>query len=146
MKTCPLYFLALIFLSFFTVHAAAEAAQAPLVAQVSRARFEVSRSAVEREFKDPIAQLSTFRAMPSFASGFFSGITVSKFSEDCLLPQFGLREGDTVEMVNGQPIRGPSDILEVGERLAKEARPGSKIRVHLRRGDQDLVQSYLVVK
>ncbi len=117
----------------------------PMVEQVSRTRFEVSQAALERRVKNPYAQLSTFRALPSFGTGFFSGIEVSGFSKNCLLPDFGLQDGDVIEMVNGQPIRGPGDIREVGEKLAK-ARPGAKVRVHLRRGHEDVIHTYLLVE
>lgn len=117
---------------------------APLVTQVSRTRFELSRSAIERRLGDPMAQLSTFRALPSFGSGLFSGIVVSDFRKGCLLPELGLQSGDVVEMVNGQPLRGPSDIMEVGEKLAN-ARSGAKVRVNLRRGDKDIIHTYLLV-
>lgn len=119
-------------------------AKAPLVQQVSRTRFEVSKSAAEKDLRNPVAQLSTFIALPAFGGGWISGIRVSDFSRDCLLPTFGLKEGDVVEMVNGQPIKGPSDIHEIGQRLAK-ARVGSKVRVNLARQDQDLIHTYLIV-
>jgi len=117
----------------------------PMVNQVSRTRFEVSRTALEKNVKDPVAQLSTFRALPSFATGFFSGLKLSSFSNDCLLPRFGIKDGDVVEMVNGQPVRGPADVMEIGQKLAN-ARPGAKIRVNLRRGDRDLIHTYLLVE
>jgi S1-C subfamily serine protease len=115
---------------------------APLVSQVSRTRFEVSRKAAEKEIKDPRAQLGTFRALPS---GFFNGIKVSHFQKGCLLPRFGIQSGDVVEMVNGQPIRTPLDIMEIGQSLAK-AKPGAKVRIALKRGEQDLTHTYLLVE
>lgn len=127
----------------FPAHPNAEAKKsAPMVSQVSRTRFEVSRNGVEREIKDPQAQLGTFRALPS---GFFNGIKVSHFKKNCLLPRFGIQSGDVVEMVNGQPIRTPLDVMEIGQSLAK-ARPGAKVRVALRRGEQDLTHTYLLVE
>jgi S1-C subfamily serine protease len=50
-----------------------------------------------------------------------------------------------VEMVNGQPISGPSDIMEIGKKLSK-TRPGHKVRVNIRRGSEDLILTYLLVK
>jgi len=118
---------------------------APLVNQISAYRFEVSQAAVDRDLKNPHAQLSTFVALPDFGAGFFSGVKVTRFSKTCLLPKFGLKSGDVVEMVNGQPLSGPSDIMEVGEKLAK-AKPGHKVRVNVRRGDEDLILTYLLVE
>lgn len=118
------------------------APSAPMVNQVSRTRFEVSRKAVEKDIQDPEAQLGTFRAMPS---GFFNGIKVSHFKKNCLLPRFGIQSGDVVEMVNGQPIRTPLDVMEIGQTLAK-AKAGTKVRVALKRGDQDLTHTYLLVE
>jgi S1-C subfamily serine protease len=127
----------------FPFQPAAEAKKSsPMVNQVSRTRFEVSRNAVEREIKDPEAQLGTFRALPS---GFFNGIKVSHFKKNCLLPRFGIQSGDVVEMVNGQPIRTPLDVMEIGQSLAK-AKAGTKVRVALKRGEQDLTHTYLLVE
>lgn len=120
------------------------APESKLVNQVSKFRFEVSQAAVERDLKNPADQLSTFVALPDFGSGFFSGIRLSSFSKNCLLPKFGIRSGDVVETVNGHDVRGPSDIMEIGKKLSK-AKPGSKVRVNLRRGSQDLIYTYLVV-
>ena len=124
---------------------ASVAKSSPMVTQVSRTRFEVSKRALERELRDPVAQLSTFVAAPSFGNGFFSGIRVSGFGKNCLLPRFGLLDGDVVEMVNGQPIQGPGDIMEVGQRLAK-ARAGTKVRVNISRGGEDVIHTYLVTE
>lgn len=134
-------FLTLALLFPFQPHAEAKK-PTPLVSQISRTRFEVSRNAVEREVKDPEAQLGTFRAMPA---GLFEGIKVSHFKKNCLLPRFGIQSGDVVEMVNGQPIRTPLDVLEIGQSLAK-ARTGTKVRIALKRGDQDLTHTYLLVE
>lgn len=117
----------------------------PLVNKLSSYRFEVSRAAVERDVIDPLRQLELCRAFPSFASGWPSGIRVSGFREGCLLPRFGLREGDVVELVNGQTLSTPGDVIEVGQRLAK-AQPGAKVRLSVRRGDEDVVLTYLLVK
>lgn len=139
--TDPMHYFLLLLLS---VPALAQKSS-PLVNQVSRSRFEVSRKAIEKNLNDPVAQLSTFRFRPASGSGFLSGIKVSQFGKGCLLPQFGIKDGDILEMVNGQPLTGPGDIMEVGEKLAK-ARPGAKIRVNLRRMDEDVIQTYLLVE
>lgn len=114
----------------------------PMVSQVSRLRFEVSLKAMEKQIQDPMSQLATFTALPTMD---LSGIKVSGFLKGCLLPKFGLRSGDVVEMVNGQPLATPADVMEIGERLAK-AKPGHKVRVNIRRGSEDIVQNYLLVE
>ncbi len=114
----------------------------PMVSQVSRTRFEVSRKALERDVKDPMKELGTFSVVPTLS---LSGITINGFTPQCRLPLFGFRSGDVVEMVNGQPIRTPLDLIEIGENLAK-IRTGAKVRVNLRRGEQDLVHTYLLVE
>ena len=116
----------------------------PLVNKVSRLKFEVSKSRMEKDVRDPQAQLNTFRALPSLGLGYMSGISVSHFSKECLLPQFGIQDGDVIETVNGQQLGGPGDIMEVGQKLAK-ARVGAKVRVNIKRGDEDVVQTYLLV-
>ena len=135
--------LLLILIALLPAHSLAKKAPPsnPLVKKVSAARFEVSHSKAERI--DGQAQLGTFTAFPAF--GFdASGIKVTRFSSKCLLPRFGLKEGDVVELVNGNPLTTPADIMEVGNKLAK-AKPGHKVRVHLRRGSEELTLTYLLV-
>jgi S1-C subfamily serine protease len=116
----------------------------PMVNKVSRLKFEVSKSRMERDLKDPQSQLATFSVMPSLGMGYMSGLSVSHFSKSCLLPAFGIQDGDVIETVNGQQLGGLGDITEVGQKLAK-AHVGSKIRVNIKRGDEDIVQNYLIV-
>lgn len=125
--------------------ASVKAPSAPLVTKVSRLKFEVSKSRMEKDIKDPQAQLSTFRVMPSIGIGYMAGLRVSNFSKSCLLPSFGIQEGDVIESVNGQELGGMGDIMEVGQKLAK-AKVGSKVRVNIKRGDEDVVQNYLIVE
>jgi type II secretory pathway component PulC len=117
---------------------------ASLVTQVSRLKYEVSRSAVEKELGDGMGQLASFTALPAFDEGPFSGIRVSSFSKKCLLPRFGVQEGDVVASIQGTQLRGPGDIMEVAKRLEK-IRPGNHVRVEIRRDGESLTQNYLVV-
>ncbi|MGZ3694294.1 MAG: hypothetical protein ACXWQO_08925 [Bdellovibrionota bacterium] len=141
MKITLFLLLALLPLSSFS---ATTKALPPMVNKVSRFKFEVSKSRMEKDVRDPEAQLSTFSALPSFGMGYMSGISVSHFSKKCLLPSFGIQEGDVIETVNGQQLGGPGDIMEVGQKLAK-AKVGSKVRVNIKRGDEDVIQNYLLV-
>lgn len=118
--------------------------KAALVTQVSRLKFEVSRSAVEKELGNGAGQLATFTALPAFDDGPFSGIRVSNFSAKCLLPRFGVKEGDVVASVQGTQLRGPGDIMEVAKRLEK-IRTGNHVRVEIRRDGEPVTQNYLVV-
>ena len=139
-----IFFFSFLSLALLPALAHAKATATAMVTQTSRLKFEISRKAIEKDLRDPLKQLSTFSATPAFDAGFFSGITVSGFSKNCLLPKFGLQDGDVVEMINGTPLRFPSDIMEVGEKLSK-AKTGSVIRVSLRREEKNITQSYLVI-
>lgn len=124
--------------------AAPKRASLPMVTQTSQQKFEVSRKAVESEIKDPNKQLSTFSASPSFSDGAFSGIEIDEIKNESLLPKFGIQEGDVVEMINGTPLRFPTDIIEVGEKLSR-LKKGSVVRVNLRRDSKSLTHSYLII-
>jgi len=137
--------LALSNLALGSAFAAPPKLSAPLVAQVSRLKFEVSRTAAEKELGDGVGQLATFTALPAFDDGPFSGIRVSSFSKKCLLPRFGVQEGDVVAAIQGTNLRGPGDIMEVAKRLEK-IRPGNHVRVEIRRNGETLTQNYLVVE
>jgi type II secretory pathway component PulC len=125
-------------------HGAPAKATAPLVTQVSRLKYEVSRSAAEKVLGDGMGQLASFTALPAFDDGPFSGIRVSGFSKKCLLPRFGVQEGDVVAAIQGTRLRGPGDIMEVAKRLEK-IRPGNHVRVEIRRDGEPVTQNYLVV-
>jgi type II secretory pathway component PulC len=136
--------LALVSLSF-SAHAAPSAPKAPLVTQVSRLKYEVSRSAVEKEIGNGVKQLASFTGLPAFDDGPFSGIRVSSFSKNCLLPRFGVQEGDVVAAIQGTQLRGPGDIMEVAKRL-ENIRTGGHVRVEIRRNGETRTQNYLVVE
>lgn len=118
--------------------------EAPLVKQVSRLKFEVSRKALEEELGDGTAQLGSFTALPAFDEGPFSGLRVSGFTKRCLLPRFGVQEGDVVAAVQGIRLRTPADVMEVAKRL-ENLRTGAHVRVEVRRDGDTVTQNYLVV-
>jgi S1-C subfamily serine protease len=132
-------------LLFTAAPAWAKKSENPLVKQVSRLRFEVSRSAAEKELGDGVGQLRTFSAIPSFADGPFSGVRVSSFSAKCLLPRFGVKEGDVISAIQGIPLHMPGDIYDIADRLEK-SKPGSVVRVDIKRDGSDITQNYLVVE
>lgn len=135
--------LVLLLASFSAVAAPKPAREeAPLVKQVSRLKFEVSRQAVD-ELDGP-GQLATFTALPAFDEGPFSGLRVSGFSKRCLLPSFGVQEGDVVAAVQGIRLRSPTDVMDVAKRLEK-LRSGNHVRVEIRRDGETLTQNYLLV-
>lgn len=116
----------------------------PMVTKVSKLKFEVSKSRLEKDLRNPESQLATFTVAPSIGMGYMAGLSVSGFKKNCLLPSFGIQEGDVIETVNGQELGGLNDIMEVGKKLSK-ADVGHKVRLNIKRGDEDVVQTYLIV-
>lgn len=112
--------------------------------QSSAQKFEVSRAAIRHEYKDPLKLLDTFSAVPSFADGFLSGIEVSEFRKDCPLPKFGVKSGDVIQMVNGQSIQTPKDIMDIGKKITN-LNSGSAVRVLIRREGKTLTNSYKIL-
>ncbi|MCO5142933.1 MAG: hypothetical protein M9962_07580 [Oligoflexia bacterium] len=117
----------------------------PLVVQESRQKFKVSLKVFEEQFQNPTKELKTFSFSPSMENGPFSGIKVNRFSTKCRLPLFGIQEEDTIESINGTPLRLPTDIYEIGRQLQK-AKAGHKIRVSIYRNSKTITNTYLLTK
>lgn len=115
------------------------------VQKLSQQKFKVSIQSFEKEFKKPLEELKTFSVSPSFENGLFSGLKVDGFSPKCKLSNFGIQENDTIESINGTPLRFPSDIIEIGKKLQK-VRPGHKVRVSICRKNKTLTNTYLLIK
>ena len=70
---------------------------------------------------NPYDELSKVRLIPQ-TSGDVQGMQVAAIQPDSLLGQLGVQEGDTIQSLNGVPIRNLSDVSNAVNSLLGGAR------------------------
>jgi general secretion pathway protein C len=108
-------------------------------APVDRGRtITVSRSELESSLENINELLSQVRVRPHYKDGDPDGLRVDRIKPGSIFSKLGLRNGDVVQGINGEPIEGPDDILEMYENL----RSGSYMSVQLTRRNRPETLNY----
>lgn len=106
-------------------HAPAAPAKKPLVTTEKSGieRVDDGHVRIDRAVRDKLMETGgadlakTFRVAPDVADGKMVGMRVLGVQEGSLLAKLGLRAGDSLRAVNGLPIGGPEQLLELYARL-----------------------------
>lgn len=106
------------------------------VRPTSATTYAVSRSEFANLLSDP-RQLATLAQLASFPGG---GIIVNDATVGGLISKLGLRQGDIIQKINGQPVAGKDDLL----RLAQQSPSSNDISVEGTRNGQPLRLTYNV--
>ena len=81
----------------------------------------LSRELLDKLLMNPYDELSKVRLIPQ-TSGDVQGMQVAAIQPDSLLGQLGVQEGDTIQSLNGVPIRNLSDVSNAVNSLLGGAR------------------------
>ena len=98
----------------------------------------VDRSDLQSSLENINELLSQVRVRPHFKDGESDGLRVDRIKPGSLFSKLGLRNGDIVQGINGQPIEGPDDILGMYEDL----KSGSQMSVQLTRRNRPQILNY----
>jgi len=97
------------------------ARRAPMTAGRLPARrastITVRRSDIQKSIEDINQLLSEARIQPHFRDGNADGLAISRIRRGSIFSKLGLRNGDVVQEVNGNPLNSPEDILSLYEKL-----------------------------
>lgn len=77
----------------------------------------VRRSDIQKSIEDINQLLSEARIQPHFKDGNADGLAISRIRRGSIFSKLGLRNGDVVQRVNGNPLNSPEDILSLYEKL-----------------------------
>jgi len=89
----------------------------------------VKPSDLQGSLKDLNKLLSQARIRPLFKDGQADGLIITKIKANSFFSKLGLRNGDTVQGIDGNPINSPDDILGLYGKL----KSGSQVSLQIRR-------------
>lgn len=97
-------------------------------------RIPVKKTDIDKAFKNMNRMLTQVRIRPYFSAGKPDGFMVSRIKHGSIFQKMGLKNGDVIQAVNGQPMGSADEMLN----LYKELKSGSEITVGIkRRGRQE---------
>jgi general secretion pathway protein C len=77
----------------------------------------VSRKDIQSSLEDINKLMSQVRIRPHFKEGQSDGLSVSRIKGGSIFSKLGLRNGDIVQKINGEPINSPDEVLGLYEKL-----------------------------
>lgn len=101
-------------------------------------KFAANRDAIVSTMKDPSALMTHFRAQPHLNDGAVDGFSISEVDHSPLFEKLGLKNGDTVTNIDGQPVTGTMQVMSIMAAVQNKpsvdvtvTRGGSPIKLHL---------------
>jgi general secretion pathway protein C len=98
----------------------------------------VSRKDIQNSLKDINNLMSQVRIRPHFKDGQSDGLSVSRIRGGSIFSKLGLRNGDIVQKINGEPINSPDEVLMLYEKL----KSGSRVSLEVTRKGKPKTMNY----
>lgn len=98
----------------------------------------VSRKDIQSSLKDINKLMSEVRIRPHFKDGQSDGLSVSRIKGGSIFSKLGLRNGDIVQKINGEPINSPDEVLGLYEKL----KSGSRVSLEVTRRGEPKTMNY----
>ncbi len=98
----------------------------------------LKRSEIDESLEDINSLLSTALIRPHFTDGVADGLAISRIKSGSIFRKLGLRSGDIVKGINGNPIETPDDILSI----YTDMKAGSPISIQIKRRGQERTINY----
>ena len=98
----------------------------------------VSRKDIQNSLKDINKLMSEVRIRPHFKDGQSDGLSVSRIKGGSIFSKLGLRNGDIVQKINGEPINSPDEVLALYEKL----KSGSRVSLEVTRKGEPKTMNY----
>ena len=98
----------------------------------------VSRKDIQSSLKDINKLMSQVRIRPHFKDGQSDGLSVSRIKGGSIFSKLGLRNGDIVQKINGEPINSPDEVLGLYEKL----KSGSRVSLEVTRRGEPKTMNY----
>jgi general secretion pathway protein C len=83
------------------------------VRRIGSNRYMLSRSTVDSSLQNMAKLFTEIRAIPNFQNGTSNGFRLSEIQSGSIFQQIGLRDGDVLVSVEGQPINDPAKAMEL---------------------------------
>jgi len=98
----------------------------------------VNRKDIQSSLKDINKLMSQVRIRPHFKDGQSDGLSVSRIKGGSVFSKLGLRNGDVVQKINGEPINSPDEVLALYEKL----KSGSRVSLEVTRKGEPKTMNY----
>jgi len=98
----------------------------------------VNRKDIQSSLKDINKLMSEVRIRPHFKDGQSDGLSVSRIKGGSIFSKLGLRNGDIVQQINGEPINSPDEVLALYEKL----KSGSRLSLEVTRKGEPKIMNY----
>ena len=98
----------------------------------------VNRKDIQSSLKDINKLMSEVRIRPHFKDGQSDGLSVSRIKGGSIFSKLGLRNGDIVQKINGEPINSPDEVLALYEKL----KSGSRVSLEVTRKGEPKTMNY----
>jgi general secretion pathway protein C len=105
-----------------------------------RSTVTVRQSEVQESLQNMNELLSQVRIRPHFRDGQPDGLALTRIKSQSIFARMGLRSGDIVKGVNGNPIETPDDVLSLYEGL----KSGSQISLEITRNGEPQTINYRI--
>ncbi len=93
----------------------------------------LQRSMVEESFNDMNRLMTEIAITPNMEDGQPNGLSLNRISPNSIFRRMGLRNGDVLMGVNGEPIQSPEDAM----RMYQGIKSSNEIQVQVKRRGQD---------
>ncbi|MCM2323722.1 MAG: hypothetical protein NDJ90_10725 [Oligoflexia bacterium] len=108
------------------------------IEQLSPTQFQVSRQEVDRALGDFNNILTQARAVPNFENGVPSGYKLFQIVPGSIYDKLGLKNGDVISGLDGQPINDPGKAFEMISRL----KDSNHLELQVKKDGKTLTYSY----
>lgn len=98
----------------------------------------INRKDIQNSLKDINKLMSEVRIRPHFKDGQSDGLSVSRIKGGSIFSKLGLRNGDIVQKINGEPINSPDEVLALYEKL----KSGSRVSLEVTRKGEPKTMNY----
>ncbi len=93
----------------------------------------LQRSMVEESFNDMNKLMTEIAITPNMEDGQPNGLSLNRISPNSIFRRMGLRNGDVLMGVNGEPIQSPEDAM----RMYNSIKSSGEVQVQVKRRGQD---------
>jgi general secretion pathway protein C len=113
-------------------------AKDPHIEQLGDLAYAIDRSEVDNALDNMNQLFTQIRAVPHFEGGKSTGFRLFAIRQNSIFDKIGLRNGDIIQQINGNPIDDPSKALA----LFNELRNQSQLAVQILRNKEEKTLSY----
>lgn len=108
------------------------------VQQKSESHFEVNRSEVDKAVSNLQEVLQQARAIPNFENGVQDGYKIVQIEPGSIYEKLGIKNGDVLAGLNGEPINDPGKALQ----LFNELKTSNHLEIKIKRDGRTMVVNY----